>query len=81
MNKRFVRGFAIFAIIFACVFALTSCGKKGYNTSYSAAEASTPDKYDDAVDWAEIQIADTGNGISDKPSGKKQPHSKRHVPY
>lgn len=58
MNKRFVRGFAIFAIIFACVFALTSCGKKGYNTSYSAAEASTPDKYDDAVDWAEIQIAE-----------------------
>lgn len=58
MNKRIVRIFAIFAIIFACVFTLSSCGKKGYNTKYSEAIASTSDKYDDAVDWAEIQISE-----------------------
>lgn len=57
MNRKVVRALSIFSIICVCLFALTSCGKAGSSTSYQAAKNSTSDKYDDAVDWAEIEIA------------------------
>ena len=58
MNKRIVRMFAIFAIVFAFIFTLTSCGKKGNNTKYSEAISVEKGKYDDEVDWAEVKIAE-----------------------
>lgn len=60
MNKRVIRIISIFALLVFGVMALVSCGGKGrgYVTTYAQEKADNAEKYDDAVDWAELQIVE-----------------------
>ena len=69
MNKRVIRIVSIFAVICFCLLALASCGgNSGYVTDYLEAKSKEPTEkeieggakktFDEAVDWAELQIFD-----------------------
>lgn len=60
MNKRVIRIVSIFVLLLFGVMALASCGKKGsgYVTKYAADKSNNAEAYDDAVDWAELKVAE-----------------------
>lgn len=71
MNKRITRIISIVALICFSILALSSCAQRGsgYATDYAADKSLESDKYDDAVDWAEIQVAKIIIGIEKEKIG------------